>query len=115
MKTLIKNGFVIDPANGVNSKLNLVVEDGKIIKVTREEPHCENIIDAEGKYVVPGFIDIHMHEEGFDHENGKIKDSILRAMLQMGVTTAVGGNCGDNYMDPVEFLDTVDKIGRAHV
>ena len=29
MKTLIKNGFVIDPASGVNSKLNLVIEDGQ--------------------------------------------------------------------------------------
>lgn len=111
MKTLIKNGFVIDPANGVNSKLNLVIEDGKIKEVTRKEPCCEKVIDAEGKYVVPGFIDIHMHEEGYDNEKGQIKDSILRAMLQMGVTTAVGGNCGDNYMDPVEFLNTVDKDG----
>ena len=99
MRTLIKNGVVIDPANGVNSKLNLVIEDGKIKEVTRDEPHCEKVIDAEGKYVAPGFIDIHMHEEGYDQEQGKIKNSITKAMLRMGVTTAVGGNCGDNYMD----------------
>ena len=36
MRTLIKNGVVIDPANGVNSKLNLVIEDGKIKEVTRD-------------------------------------------------------------------------------
>ncbi len=111
MRTLIKNGVVIDPANGVNSKLNLVIEDGKIKEVTRDEPHCEKVIDAEGKYVAPGFIDIHMHEEGYDQEQGKIKNSITKAMLRMGVTTAVGGNCGDNYMDPAEFLDTIDREG----
>ena len=111
MRTLIKNGVVIDPANGVNSKLNLVIEDGKIKEVTRDEPCCEKVIDAEGKYVAPGFIDIHMHEEGYNQEQGKIKNSITKAMLRMGVTTAVGGNCGDNYMDPAEFLDTIDREG----
>lgn len=111
MKTLIKNGFVIDPANGVNSKLNLVIEEGRIAEVTREEPKCERVIDAEGKYVVPGFIDIHMHEEGYDEEKGKIKDSINYSMLRMGVTTAIGGNCGDNYMEPADYLDELDSKG----
>ncbi len=74
MRTLIKNGVVIDPANGVNSKLNLVIEDGKIKEVTRDEPCYEKVIDAEGKYVAPGFIDIHMHEEGYDEEQRKDKE-----------------------------------------
>ena len=111
MRTLIKDGFVIDPANGVNSKLNLVIEEGKIAEVTREEPKCEQVIDAQGKYVVPGFIDIHMHEEGYDEEEGKLKDSINYSMLRMGVTTAIGGNCGDNYMEPADYLDEIDAKG----
>ena len=111
MKTLIKNGFVVDPANGINSKLNLIVEDGKIAEITAEEPECDEVIDAEGKYVTPGFIDIHMHEEGYDEKEKKIKDSINLSMLRMGVTTAIGGNCGDNYMDPADYLDCLDSDG----
>lgn len=111
MKTLIKNGFVIDPASGVNSKLNLVIEDGKIAEVIREEREADKVIDAAGKIVVPGFIDIHMHEEGYDEAAGKIKDSINFSMLRMGVTTAIGGNCGDNYMDPIAYLDELDAKG----
>lgn len=111
MKTLIKNGFVVDPASGVNSKLNLVIENGKITEVTREEPEADTVIDAVGKIVTPGFIDIHMHEEGYDNVAGKIKDSINFSMLRMGVTTAIGGNCGDNYMDPIAYLDELDANG----
>jgi len=111
MKTLIKNGFVIDPASGVNSKLNLIIEDGKIAEVIRKEQEADKVIDATGKVVVPGFIDIHMHEEGYDEPAGKIKDSINLSMLRMGVTTAIGGNCGDNYMDPIAYLDELDAKG----
>ena len=111
MRMLIKNGFVIDPANGICSKLNLVIEDGKVAEVTIKEPECEKVIDAKGKYVVPGFIDIHIHEEGYDEKEKRIKDSINFSMLRMGVTTAIGGNCGDNYMDPVAYLDELDSKG----
>lgn len=111
MSILIKNGLVVDPANGVNSKLNLLIKDGKIAEVTRDEPFADKIIDAEGRIVAPGFIDIHMHEEGYDEKAGKIKDSINISMLRMGVTTAIGGNCGDNYMDPVAYLDELDEKG----
>ncbi len=108
---LIKNGRVIDPANGVDAKLNLLIADGKIADITREEPDCGCVIDAAGKCVTPGFIDIHMHEEGLDISTGKIRDSINLAMLRMGVTTALGGNCGENYMDPADYLDDLDRNG----
>lgn len=111
MKTLIKDGFVVDPANGISSALNLVIEDGKIAEVTTDAPRCDEVIDAAGKYVTPGFIDIHMHEEGYDEKERKIKDSINLSMLRMGVTTAIGGNCGDNYMEPTAYLDELDAKG----
>lgn len=110
MKILIKNGRVIDPINGVDSILNIVTDNGKICYVGKDELSSDKVIDATGKIVSPGFIDIHMHEEGFD-DTGKLKNSILLSMLNMGVTTAIGGNCGDNYADPIEYLDYIDKNG----
>lgn len=111
MKTLIYGGYVIDPANRVNGKLNLLIEDGKIAWAGISLPEADRSIDAAGKIVTPGFIDIHMHE---DHiVDGKIKQDILYMMLRMGVTTAVGGNCGSNVYDPVEYLNIVDRDGAA--
>ena len=40
MKTLIKNGLLIDSANQVQAYLNLILEDGKVVAVTEEEPEA---------------------------------------------------------------------------
>ena len=106
MKTLIKNGLLIDPANQVQAYLNLILEDGKVVAVTEEEPEADRVIDATGKVVAPGFIDIHMHEDPV--KDGKIEFCIFDAMLRMGVTTAVGGNCGINVYDPVKYLASLN-------
>jgi len=111
MKTLISGGHVIDPANRVNGRLNMLVEDAKIVWVGRGEPEADKVIDAGGKIVVPGFIDIHLHEDPID--NGRIAPCIFEMMLRQGVTTAVGGNCGINVWDPGEYLDIVDRDGAA--
>ena len=111
MKTLICNGRVIDPANRVDGKLNILVEDGKIAWVGTSLPQADRTIDAAGRIVTPGFIDIHMHEDPL--KDGKIRPCIFPMMLRQGVTTAVGGNCGINVHDPVEYLNTVDRDGAA--
>lgn len=63
MKTLIYGGTVIDPSNRVFSKLNVLIEDGKITEVSKRMPEADRKINAEGKIVCPGFVDIHMHED----------------------------------------------------
>lgn len=110
MKTLIRGGRVIDPANRVDAVLNLLIEDGKIAWAGTGEPAADEVIDASGRIVAPGFIDIHMHEDPVGTD-GKIEYSIFESMLRMGVTTAVGGNCGINEYDPVEYLNIVDRDG----
>lgn len=109
MKTLIKNGLLIDPANQIKAQLNLMLEDGRVSAVTEEYPSADRVIDAAGKVVAPGFIDIHMHEDPV--KEGHIELCIFNSMLRMGVTTAVGGNCGINVYDPGEYLDLVDRDG----
>lgn len=111
MRTIIYGGHVIDPANHVNGKLNLLIEDGKIAWAGTGMPEADRMIDATGKIVVPGFIDIHMHEDPV--ADGKIQPCIFPMMLRQGVTTAVGGNCGINVYDPAQYLDLVDRDGAA--
>ncbi len=111
MRILICGGRVIDPAQGIDEKLNLLLEDGKVAALTTDTPPADTVIDAAGKIVCPGFIDIHMHEDKPETDGRITPDgygAIYRTMLRMGVTTAVAGNCGDNFMDPGDLLDAAD-------
>ena len=118
MKTLIKNGLLVDPANRVQARLNLLLEDGRVAQVTRQEPAADLVVDAAGRVVAPGFIDIHMHEDPVGPD-GRIENAedtaIFNCMLRMGVTTAIGGQCGINQYDPADYLDLVDRFGKRVV
>ncbi len=82
MLTLIKNGFVIDPLSRREGLFDVLIENDRIIKVSKEIKLADNvpetekvkvqiqIIDAAGKYVMPGFIDLHVHlrEPGYEYK-----------------------------------------------
>ncbi len=73
MNILIKNGHVIDPANKVDEKLDILVSDGKISNLGRSgsiPADGAQVIDAAGRLVVPGLIDMHVHlrEPGFEYK-----------------------------------------------
>ena len=115
-RTLIKNGFVIDPANQVQAQLNILLSDGKVAAVTTDTPEADLVIDAAGKIVVPGFVDIHMHEDPVTSDGTIYNDeekAIFPCMVRMGVTTVIAGQCGDNVYHPADYLDIVDRDGAA--
>ena len=71
MKLLIKNGRVIDPATQTDAVSDVFVEDGKIVKVDKSiQEKADKTIDAKGCFVMPGFIDLHVHlrDPGFEHK-----------------------------------------------
>lgn len=71
MRLLIKNGHVIDPTVPLNQVMDILVEDGKIIKVEESiQEEAQEVIQADGYYVMPGFIDLHVHlrEPGFEYK-----------------------------------------------
>ena len=116
MRTLIKGGLVLDPANRIQSVLNVLMEDGRIAAVTEAEPVADEVVDAAGCIVAPGFIDIHMHEDPLNEDGTLYRDedkAIFNCMLRMGVTTAIGGQCGINVHRPSEYLDVIDREGAA--
>lgn len=62
MKLLIKNGRVIDPHNQIDARLDILIEDGTVSRVGNNLPaDGADSIDAAGRLVVPGLIDIHVH------------------------------------------------------
>ena len=71
MRTLIKNGYVIDPSENREGIRDILIEDARICKVgERPELSADRIIDATGCHVYPGFIDMHVHlrEPGFEYK-----------------------------------------------
>lgn len=73
MNILIKSGHIIDPANSVDAELDILVSDGKIAKLGKPGSISDNgsqVIDAYGKLIVPGLIDMHVHlrEPGFEYK-----------------------------------------------
>lgn len=107
MKIAVNNGILIDPKNKIFEKMNLLIENGKIKELSFDKLFGDQELDCQGLYISPGFIDIHMHEDPI--KNGKIKINIFEKMLKMGVTTAIGGNCGIGPNNIKEYLDTVEK------
>jgi dihydroorotase len=72
MSLLIKNGRVVDPAGGSDSVQDVWIAEGRIHKVGKglRAPAGTETVDATGKVVCPGFIDIHAHlrEPGFEYK-----------------------------------------------
>jgi dihydroorotase len=85
---LIKNGRVIDPANGVDSKKDILVTDGVVTLIEDSiDKDADKVIDADNCWVMPGFIDLHVHlrEPGFEHKETIASGS--RAGAKGGFTT----------------------------
>ena len=100
---VINNGLVVDTVSKTSTILNVGVTDGKIAAVTKETL-CGNItIDAAGKYVCPGFIDVHGHIDGHFYS--------AKLSACQGITTTIGGNCGLSPLDIGRFFDEQTASG----
>ncbi|HWQ57379.1 MAG TPA: amidohydrolase family protein [Clostridia bacterium] len=108
---LIKNGQYVDFDGGRLVYGDIGVRGGKIVSVGEVGEDAKTTVDAVGKLVACGFVDIHMHEEQFAFE-GEEYDIALR-MLRMGVTTAVGGNCGSQLQSVADFRAAIERLGGA--
>jgi N-acyl-D-amino-acid deacylase len=85
---VVRNGRVIDGTGAPWFWANIGIEDGRITKVSKNLDG-DNVIDASGLVVSPGWIDVHMHA---DHT--VLGNTRLESYVHQGVTTATMGNCG---------------------
>ena len=87
---LIQNGTLIDGTGAPAAAADVAIKDGKIAAVgDLKDASAGTVLDAAGKYVTPGFIDIHRHADAalFRPHFGELE-------LKQGLTTIVNGNCG---------------------
>ncbi len=115
---LIKNGTIVDGSGKKAFYGSVAVKDGKILEVLANSAAVEaleesslKVLDAEGLTVCPGFIDMHSHADWVmpldDHP------SILTPLLEQGVTTVIGGNCGFSPAPLVQsspYQDLLQKV-----
>lgn len=109
-KILIRNGRILDPANGVDRVGDLLIADGKVVKlggtITTE---CDLTLDATGKLVTPGLIDLHVHfREPGDEEEETIASGSAAA-LAGGYTSVV---CMPNTKPAIDEATRVEYIHR---
>ena len=83
---LIKNGLVVDGSGDVPFLADVAVVGDSIAKIGHIDEPAKKVIDAQGKIVTPGFIDIHCHSDAIVFQPGKNPKR-----LQQGFTTEVVG------------------------
>ncbi len=84
---IIHNVTAIDSSNGVMPNVNVIIQGDQIVDVAQnaeaELAHAKRIIDGQGKYLIPGLWDAHVHLR-FDE---KISDSMFRLFIANGITS----------------------------
>ncbi|HEY1708623.1 MAG TPA: amidohydrolase family protein [Rhizomicrobium sp.] len=89
---VIRNGMVVDGTGGAPFEADVAIAGGRIAAIGKGLPAGSEEIDAKGKLVTPGFVDIHTHYDG-----QAIWSKHLSPSSAHGVTTVVGGNCGVGF------------------
>lgn len=113
--TLLVGGRYPDFNAGKLERAEIALKDGKIAAIlpAGERPEAERVMNAAGKVVSPGFIDLHMHEEEF--KDGSHSYDIAQYMAKQGVTTCVAGNCGQQNHPTAQFKAILAQNGGAPV
>ncbi len=87
-RILIKRGRLVNPADGTDKVCDILIDDGKIAEIAEEIPgETESVLDASGKIVMPGLIDLHVHlrEPGFEYK--ETIETGTKAAAHGGVTS----------------------------
>jgi len=101
---LIQNGRVIDPSRQVDQVTDLLISDGRIAAIGAATDGGETVIDASGKIVAPGLIDMHVHLREPGHEEDETIETGTAAALAGGFTSVA---CVPNTDPPLDTQGAV--------
>jgi len=115
---IIRDGLWFDGTGGAPHTRTLGIRDGVVATVSEtplDDTGCPEVIDAAGKWVVPGFLDVHTH---YDAE--VLLDPGLRESVRHGVTTVLLGNCSLSTVyasseDAADLFSRVEAVPREYV
>ncbi|MFN8088980.1 MAG: amidohydrolase family protein [Mycobacterium sp.] len=116
--TIIRNGRWFDGTGAPSAVRNIGIRDGRVVDVSARElddTDCPEVVDATGKWVLPGFVDIHTH---YDVE--VLNGPGLPESVRHGVTTVLVGSCSLSTVhvdgtDAGDLFGRVEAIPRQHV
>lgn len=115
---IIRNGLWFDGLGNAPQVRTLGIRDGVVADIVAgelDDTDCPDVIEAAGKWVVPGFIDVHTH---YDAE--VLLDPGLRESVRHGVTTVLLGNCSLSTVyaeseDAADLFSRVEAVPREFV
>lgn len=109
---LIRNARVVDGTGSPWFVSDVAVDDGRIVAVGPNlDMEAEEVIDAAGRMVTPGFIDVHVHVESSDRRAGLERMPRADNFILDGVTTIITGNCGGSETDLVAYRNRLQGLG----
>ena len=107
MKTLIKNGMIIDGSRSARFSGDVLIENDRIKQVGKVTEEADRVIDAQGKIVAPGFIDTHSHS---DLKVLLPSESFVEPKVRQGITTEILGQDGISMAPlPKEYVSSWRK------
>ena len=92
LDVVIRGGTVVDGSGAPAHTADVGVKDGRIVAIGTVSDQADQVIDADGALVTPGWVDVHTHYDG-----QVTWDDVLEPSASNGVTTLVMGNCGVGF------------------
>ena len=108
MRLLIREGYIIDPVTNFQGEKDILIEEGKIKEISSSiEQDSDVVIEAKGKWVIPGLIDLHAHLREPGREDEETIYTGGRAGVKGGYITIC---CMPNTQPPIDEPSVVEYI-----
>jgi N-acyl-D-amino-acid deacylase len=109
---LIRDARVVDGTGSPWFRSDVAINDGRIVDIgVGLNTDARQAVDAAGRVLAPGFIDVHTHVESSDSRDGLQRLPRADNYLLDGVTTIVTGNCGSSEIDVAAWNDSLAGLG----
>lgn len=107
-RLLVRNGLVVDPTQNLNEVADVLIEDGKVLKIGKNIlDHTDRVLEARGLVVMPGLVDMHVHLRDPGYTEKEDIYSGCNAALVGGITSLL---CMPNTNPVIDNKDTIAYV-----